>query len=182
MRRALSLLAVVGVLTATRPAPAVESRGNVETDHLDATDDGGPRAAGVFVHPFVMAMGWLGAELDAAWGEYVVLSLEGDARWPWRMHGFRAVLGVALYPQRFAFHGIYIHPAFEWERSASDGVAATALGAGITVGYAWTWPVGASVRLGGGIAYAKGIVSDGPSVLGLEALRPEVDADLGWVF
>jgi len=56
MKRALSLLAAVGVLTATRPAPAVESRGDVETDHLDATDDGGPRAAGVFVHPFGMAM------------------------------------------------------------------------------------------------------------------------------
>jgi hypothetical protein len=182
MKRALSLLAAVGVLTGARPALAVESRADVETDHLDATDDGGPRAAGVLVHPLGMATGWLGAEVDAAWGEYVVLSVEGDARWPWRTHGFRAVLGVALYPQRFAFHGIYIHPAFEWERSASGGVAATAIGAGVTVGYAWTWPVGASVRLGGGIAYAKGIVSDGQSALGLEALRPEVDADLGWVF
>jgi hypothetical protein len=182
MKRALSLLAAAGVLTATRRAPAVESRADVETDHLDATDDGGPRAAGLLLHPLGMAIGWLGAEVDAACGEYVVLSVEGDARWPWRMHGFRAVLGVALYPQRFAFHGIYIHPAVEWERSASADAPVTALGAGITVGYAWTWPVGASVRLGGGIAYAKGIVSDSQSTLGLEALRPEVDADLGWVF
>jgi hypothetical protein len=182
MKRALSMLAAAGLLVAAGPARAVEGRGDVETDRVDAADDGGPRAAGLLVHPLAIATGWLGAEVDATCSEQVVLTVEGDARWVFGVHGLRAALGVALFPQRFAFHGLYVHPSVEWDRATAGGVAASALVGGATVGYAWTWPVGASVRLGGGLAYAKRLVSDGQAAFALEGLRPEVDADLGWVF
>jgi hypothetical protein len=182
MKRVLAAVAFVGVLGPAPRAWAVEARTDVETDHIDAADDGGPRALGVLLHPLSIATNWFGAEVDAACGEHVVLSVEGDARWLFGIHGLRAVLGAALFPQRFSFHGIYVHPVFEWDRAAAGGASAGALGGGITVGYAWTWPVGASVRLGGGIAYAKGIANDGPVTLAFEGLRPAADADVGWVF
>jgi hypothetical protein len=182
MKRALSIAAAAGVLAAALPARAVETRADVETDHFDAADDGGPRALGVLVHPLAIATGWLGAEIDAACGEHLVLTIEGDARWVFGIRGFRTVLGLALFPQRFAFHGVYVHPTFEWDRATSGAVAASALGGGATVGYAWTWPFGASVRLGGGVAYAKSVFGDGTAAIAVAGLRPEVDADLGWVF
>jgi hypothetical protein len=182
MKRALSAVAVAGVLTAARLARAVEGPGDVETDHIDATDDGGPRTAGVLLHPLEIAAGWLGAEVDASCGDHATLTVEGDARWFFGVRGFRTLLGVALFPQRFSFHGLYVHPTFEWDRSTAGGVVATAVGGGVTVGYAWTWIAGASARLGGGVAYANGIVRDGQAAFALGGLRPEVDADLGWVF
>jgi hypothetical protein len=182
MKRVLSVVGAAGVLAVAPLARAVEGPGDVETDHLDAADDAGPRAVGVLLNPVAIAAGWLGAEVDASCGEHVTLTVEGDARGLFRLRGFRALLGFALFPQRFSFHGLYIHPTFEWDRATTVGAAATALGGGVTVGYAWTWPVGASVRLGGGVAYAKEIVTEGQAAFALEGLRPQVDADLGWVF
>jgi hypothetical protein len=182
MKRVLSALGAAGVLAVAPIARAVEGPADVETDHVDAADDGGPRAAGILVHPVAIAAGWLGAEVDASCGDHATLTVEGDARWVRGLHGYRALLGFALFPQRFSFHGVYVHPTFEWDRVTAVAAAANALGGGVTVGYAWTWAVGASVRLGGGIAYAKEIVTDGQAAFALEGLRPEVDADLGWVF
>jgi hypothetical protein len=179
MKRAFFGLAMLlALLCSARRASAVEGRGDVESDHVDAADDGGPRSAGFALDALSIATGWLGAELDAACGEHLVLGVEGDARWLWGLHGVRAVLGVAFFPQRFAFHGIYVHPRFTWNRVAS----AAALGGGITVGYAWTWPVGASLRLGGGIAYGKSIAGDGQVRIAFDRLGPMADADVGWVF
>jgi hypothetical protein len=182
MKRALSTLGAAGILAAAPLAWAVEGPGDVETDHLDAADDGGPRAIGVLLHPVAIAAGWVGAEVDASCGDHVTLTVEGDARWIFGLRGYRTLLGFALFPQRFSFHGLYVHPTFEWDRSTAVGAAASALGGGVTVGYAWTWPVGAAVRLGGGVAYAKEIVTDGQAAFAVEGPRPEVDADLGWVF
>jgi len=181
MKRALSVLAVSGVLTASPRCAAVESSNDVESDHIDAADDGGPRSVGLLLRPIAMAAGWFGAEIDAACGEHMVLGLEGDGRFTW-VHGVRAVLGALLFPQRFSFHGIYIHPTFEWDRVGADGMAATILGGAIAVGYAWTWPSGPTLRLGGGVRAAKGTFGRGAALLALEGWRPQVDADLGWVF
>jgi len=181
MKRALSVVAISLVLTASRRSGAVESSNDVETDHVDAADDGGPRSVGFLLHPIGMASGWLGAEVDAACGEHVALSLEGDGRLAW-IHGVRAALGAVLFPQRFSFHGIYIHPTFEWNRVGADGVAATVIGGAITVGYAWTWPFGPTLRLGGGVRYTKGTAGSGLSLIAWQGLGPQVDADLGWVF
>jgi hypothetical protein len=182
MKRALSLLASVAAVLVAPPVRAVESPADVETDHVDATDDGGPRAAGVLLHPVSIAMGWLGGEVDVAQSDHVVITVEADARWFFGIHGVRAVLGGLLFLQRFAFRGIYLHPTFEWDRVAAGDAWASALGGGATVGYAWTWVAGATVRLGGGVAYAKGVARDGQAARSIEGLRPEVDADLGWVF
>jgi len=182
MKRALSGVVAAGVLAAARQAGAVEGPSDVETDHIDAADDGGPRAVGVLLHPLLIASGWLGGEVDAACGEHVALSVEGDARWLFGIRGLRSVIGVAFFPQRFSFHGLYVHPTFEWDRSTAGGVTATALGGGVTVGYAWTWPFGATLRLGGGIGYAKAAVRNGETAFAFGGLRAEVDADLGWVF
>ncbi len=185
MRLALALFAAVDALTVAPPAAAAETETDVETDHVTAADDGGPRSAGVLVHPLSMAAGWLGAELDAACGERVVMSVEGDERWMFGARGYRLDLGVALYPQRFSFHGIYVHPVVEWVRATGDGVGTSALGGGVTVGYAWTWLYGATVRLGGGAAYARALArpaGDGQGPIALDVVRPRIDADLGWVF
>ena len=181
MRSALSVLAIAGVLTAAPRSRAVERPNDVETDHVDAADDGGPRSVGFLLHPIGMATGWLGAEVDAACSEHLVLTVEGDGRFAW-IHGVRVALGAALFPQRFAFHGIYAHPTFEWDRVLANGAAATVIGGAITVGYGWTWPSGPTFRLGGGVGYAKGTVGYAPTLIGLEGWRARVDADVGWVF
>ncbi len=182
MKSVFFLVTVAALVCATQRARAVESRGDVESDHIDAADDGGPRTAGFAVNPLSIATGWLGAEADVACSERAVLSLEGDARWVRGIRGFRAVVGVALFPQRFSFHGLYVQPRFEWDRATAGHASAGALGGGVTVGYAWTWPIGAAVRLGGGIAYGKGSAGDGRVTLVFAGLHPVVDADLGWVF
>jgi len=193
MRRALSVQAIAAVLTAAQTSRAVDSPDDVETDHIDAVDDGGPRSVGFLLHPILMAAGWFGAEVDASCGEHLLLSVEGDGRFAWT-HGVRAALGVALFPQRFSFHGIYAHPTFEWNRVWANGVAATVLGGAITVGYAWTWPSGPTFRLGGGVEYAKGTIGSGQALFARElegstaplergeGWRPRVDANVGWVF
>jgi hypothetical protein len=178
MKRVLWMVTVGALLGSAQRASAVERPGDVESDHIDATDDGGPRSAGFVLDAISIAAGWLGAEFDVACGEHLVLGVEGDARWLWGIHGVRAVLGVAFFPQRSSFHGLYVHPRGEWIHAASTA----ALGGGITVGYAWTWPVGASVRLGGGIAYGRGIAGDGPMRFAFDRFGPLADAGVGWVF
>jgi hypothetical protein len=181
MKRKLSTLALAGMLTASQRSPAVEGPGDVETDHIDAADDGGPRSVGLLLHPIGMASGWLGAEIDAACGEYVVLGLDAEGRFA-RIHGVRVALDVLLFPQRFSFHGIYVHPTLEWDRVGTNAAVATILGGAITVGYAWTWPSGPTFRLGGGVGYTKSAVGGGAALVTPDGWRPQVDADLGWVF
>lgn len=181
MKRKLSVLALVGTLTMSQQSLAVESPGDVETDHIDATDDGGPRSVGLLLHPIGMASGWLGAEIDAACGDHVVVGLDAEGRFAW-VHGLRAVLEVLLFPQRFSFHGIYIHPTLEWDQVGTSAAAAIILGGAIAVGYAWTWPSGPTFRLGGGVGYTRGAAGGGAALLALAGWRPQVDADLGWVF
>ena len=183
MRTGTSLAAALALVAAAPRARAVETRADVETDHIDAADDGGPRAAGVLLRPYVMALGQLGAEVDVALGESAAVTLEGDWLPAPDARAYGAALGVALFPQRFSFHGVYVHPRFEWASAASTGGAsAQVAGAAATVGYEWTWPVGATVRLGGGASYARAVGSDGPVAAASEGLRPRVDAAVGWVF
>jgi hypothetical protein len=178
---AVGVAAVLAVALPARRALAVETRADVETDHVDAADDGGPRAVGVVVRPLSMARGWLGGEVDAACGEKVVVSVEGDGR-AYGASGYRAALGASFFVQRFAFHGFYLHPTAQWAHAAVPGITATAIGGGVTLGYEWTWPVGATVRLGGGASYARALVNGAGRALGIEGVDPEVDGDVGWVF
>ena len=157
MKPSAALFVATLSLTISRPAAAVETKTDVETDHVTAADDEGPRTAGLLVRALSMATGWPGAEIDVSSGPGVAMSAEGAERWVSGKGAYRVALGVALYPQRRSFHGVYVHPVVEWARATGDGMAASALGGGFTVGYAWTWPAGATVRLGGGVAYARAL-------------------------
>lgn len=182
MKHVLSLVTVAAVLLAAARARAVEGRGDVESDHVDARDDGGPRTAGILVDPFLMAMGWLGAEVDAACGEQVVLTAEGNGRFLGDVRGVRARVGLAVFRQRFAFHGLYVHPTFEWGRATAAGVTDRGLAGAVTIGYDWTWSSGPTVRLGAGMGYARGTLNDRLAVFTSAGWRPAFDANVGWVF
>lgn len=181
MKSALTALGMVGMLTTAHSALAVESRKDVETDHVDAKDDGGPRSVGMLVHPLTMATGWYGGEVDAAVNEHGVLSVEGEGCFT-GLHGFHVALGGAYFFRR-SFHGLYFRDTVDWARVALDGVAGSGLGTSFTLGYAWTWSVGPTLRLGGGFRLAyDGVAGAQPSPLALNDVGLKLDADLGWVF
>jgi hypothetical protein len=163
-------------------ARAVETRADVETDHLDAADDGGPRSAGVLVHSLPTALGSVGVEVDVAFGANAALSIEGDWLPLAAIRMTTASIGVPLFPQRFAFHGFYVHPRLEWARASAQGTAVQIGGAAVLAGYEWTWLPGATIRLSGGAAYSKAMgAAQAPSPT-LVGIHPELDAALGWIF
>jgi hypothetical protein len=180
MRRA-SLSAVLASFLAAPCAGAVETRADVETDHVSAADDGGPRALGVLVNPFPMGIGWLGAEVDAACGQQVLFTIEGDTRAPGN-RGFAGAAGLALFTQGVAFHGIYGRLSAEWAHETAFGESATAIGGAVRFGYEWTLLGGPTLRLGAGAGYARESVSGGGATIDLGGIRPRVDAAVGWVF
>ncbi|MGH7435400.1 MAG: hypothetical protein ACRENE_06975 [Polyangiaceae bacterium] len=175
----LPLVVVAGSAIAT-PAIALETSRDVETDHFDGADDGGPRSWAFALRPLDLDVGLVGVELGASLGERVVLSFE-TAWWaadPARAYG--VVAGLAVFPARFAFHGFYVHPRLEAWRAPASG---NAFGLGTLVGYEWTAPVGATARLGGGLAY---VTWTGPPAIeppvAIAGMLPELDAAVGWVF
>jgi hypothetical protein len=182
---AASLAAAAIALIGTQTAIAAESRADVETDHIDAADDGGPRTAGVLVRASPVMWATLGAEVDMALGSNVALSVEGDWLPFGPIRAYAASVGALLFLQRFAFHGLYVHPRLELAWASESGGSTPGSfqvgSAAVLVGYEWTWPLGATLRLAGGAAYSKGIGGDAapPSRSGL---RPELDAAMGWIF
>jgi len=167
--------------------PAAETRPDVETDHIDAADDGGPRGWGLAVRPFQLDLGVVGAELGVAVGPSTAVTLEADwlALAPGRAYG--ATLGVAIFPTRPAFHGFYVHPRLESWRIPAGGSPRNAVGAGALAGYEWTAPAGATLKLGAGLAYCAWLPGPGPQtvpspVVPGTGVLPEVDVAVGWVF
>jgi hypothetical protein len=157
---------------------------DVETDHVDAADDRGPRTWSLGVLPLSAHLGWVGVEAAVALDTSVAVTLAGGwlASDPDRAQD--VAVGVAFFPWRFAFHGVYVRPGFALERARAGGVLHDAASGGAVVGYQWTAPVGASLRLGGGLAYGTW-VGGGPSVAPTaptSGLLPQLDACLAWVF
>ena len=186
MKPAVALFVAAASLGVSAPVLAVETRTDVQTDHVTAESDGNPHSLGVVVRPLAMALGSLGAEFDAACGEHVVMTVEGAEAGMLatsRTSAYAIDLGVAIYPlgSGFAFHGFYLHPVVEWSRAMGSGPAER-LGGGFTLGYAWTWPVGVTVRLGAGLMYAKTLEGQEPAATGIRGVEPRLDADIGWVF
>jgi hypothetical protein len=187
MRRPWDLrpaLARALVLLAGIPAPsarAAETRDDVETDHLDAADDGGPRTWGLAVRPFELDFGLVGAEVGVSLVDRVVLTFEPSWWAPDPSLAYGVTVGLAFFPTRFSFHGFYLHPRLEAWRAPATG---NAVGIGATLGYEWTAPLGATLRLGGGLAYAtwEGAASGVATPATLTGLLPELDAAIGWVF
>jgi hypothetical protein len=180
---AASLLALSAALAPPLRASAAESRADIETDHIDAADDGGPRHGAVFLRPFGVVLGSVGTQVAVAVNEHAALSIEG-LLWPGgsmrTLRALAASVGVPIFPQRFAFHGIYVEPRVEWVRALPG--PGRLLGGAVLVGYEWTWPIGATIRLGGGAAYARSIGGDASPISVLVGLRPEVDGAVGLVF
>ena len=177
-RLALALALAAGLLSVATRAGAVETPRDVETDHVEPPDDAAFRAIAVLLHPVAMVTGWFGAEVDMALGDHVMVSVAGEVRAGSRSHGDRASAGMAFFLSR-AFDGFYLHPALEACRASVNGVAGGAVGAGLTGGYAWSWPLGVMLRLGGGVAYERALRGD---ALALSGVRPRIDADVGWAF
>jgi hypothetical protein len=177
---ALALALAAGILSIATRAGAVETPRDIETDHVEARDDGAFRAIAVLLHPVAMATAWFGAEVDVAVSDHVMLSVTGEARAGSRSHGDRASAGMAFFLSR-AFDGFYLHPGFEACRASVNGVAGSAVGAALTGGYAWSWPLGIMLRAGGGVAYERALLGDA-SAVALGGVRPRIDADVGWAF
>jgi hypothetical protein len=180
-RVALVAASVAAWVTAASPAAAGETRHDVETDHLDAFDDGGPRSFALLVNPAALAVGTFGAEGDFVLGDVGAMSFEGD----WTLLGgttaYGASVGFPLFPWRLMFHGFYVHPRVTYARAATQGSAVDVLGGGATVGWQWTWRFGLTLRAGAGASYERVVTDGGPDVA-VEGLRPLIDGEVGWVF
>jgi hypothetical protein len=154
---------------------------DVETDHIDAFDDGGPRTFGMLLDPAALAFGTFAAEGDLVLGDTGAMSVEG--RWTAlaRTAAYGAAVGFPVFPWRLMFHGFYVHPRAEWARMTTAGAEADVLGAGATLGWQWTWRFGLTLRAGAGAAY-DWTVSSGAANVPIAGLRPLFDGDAGWVF
>jgi hypothetical protein len=175
--------AVVGacILLGDAPALAAEGRGDKETDHLDAFDDGGPRTLGLLLNPGALALGSLAAEGDFVLGDAAALSIEGNRRSAaTTVYGVTA--GIPLYPGRILFHGFYVHPRITWTHATRGVVAADLVGIGGTLGWQQTWRVGLTLRFGGGAAYQVPLAEVRTGSFSIAEVRPLVDGELGWVF
>jgi len=175
---AIAVCVCVGMYAYAGPARGAESSADVETDHVDAVDEGGPRYARLAVQPLLPALGLAVAEADVAIAEHVAVS--GALAWLVTPSGsgYRASAGAPVFPAHTVFHGLYVHPRIEWTRLPS----ATSLGAAATLGYAWTWPFGATTSFGIGLAYTRGAAVGIGAVAAVAGFEPRFDTAVGWLF
>jgi hypothetical protein len=168
MKHAAWIAAALAVLSSVGVAGAAESAADTETDHVDAVDEGGPRFARLALQPVSPGLGLGQVEASVALTEHLAVS--GALAWILAAGGpgYRASAGVPLFPCSTVFHGLYVHPRAEWTRTAS----ASSLAVAATVGYAWTWPFGATSSLGAGLAFTP-VTS---------RFEPCLDAAVGWLF
>jgi hypothetical protein len=154
----------------------------VETDHIDAADDGGPRHLGVLANGIATALGFVAVELDAAISGNAAVSVElDDAAWDvTTVYG--ATAGVVVFPLRFAFRGLYVHPRVGLS-SDTDPTTPAVLSPAVTVGYEWVCPAGCTLRVGGGGAYGVALSAEAGGALSrLVGIRPALDVGVGWIF
>lgn len=182
-RWVLSAAAALAVSAAcAHPARAAETRQDVESDHLDAFDDGGPRTLGLLVNPLALALGGVSAEGDLVLGDTAAMSVEGALASVGGTTAYGASLGLPIYPWRLVFHGFYVHPRLTWARATTaDGASVDVLGGGATMGWQCTWRFGLTLRVGAGVAYGRPLSDPAPSVA-VAGLRPLLDGSVGWVF
>jgi hypothetical protein len=154
---------------------------DVETDHIDAFDDGGPRSFGLLLDPAALAFGTFAAEGDLVLGDTGAMSFGGAWTGLGGPSAYGAAVGFPVFPWRLMFHGFYVHPRAEWVHATTAGGAGDVLGAGATLGWQWTFRFGLTLRAGAGAAY-DWTVSSGASNLAIAGLRPLLDGDVGWVF
>jgi hypothetical protein len=187
MKLGVVVLAVAFSVTAvsvsvSAPARADEKGADVETDHLDAFDDGGPRSFALLTNPASLPLGGLGAEGDLLLGNTAALSLDVEGLAVGPATGASASVGVPLFPQGIALHGFYLHPRVFAARAWAGGSHGDAAGVGATLGWEWTIPAGFTLRVGAGAAIDRSIGGDAGAVSALVGFRPLLDGSLGWAF
>ena len=169
-------------LTAPPAAIAGESRGDKETDHIDAFDDGGPRTFGLLLNPAALALGSFAAEGDLVLGGAAALSVEGDRLSAAGTTAYGVIAGIPLYLGRIVFHGFYIHPRLLWARATGESASTNVVGIGGTLGWQQTWRFGLTLRFGGGAAYEVPLAEVNAGSVSIAAVRPLLDGEVGWVF
>jgi hypothetical protein len=177
----VALLVFDAVAVVASPARASETPRDIETDHLDAFDDGGPPSFGLLVNPLAAVLGTFGAEGDFVLGDAAALGVGVDWVSTGGTTAYVARIGLPIFPWRTIFHGFYLHPRATAAMATSSGASFDVLGVGATAGWQQTWRFGFTLRVGGGVAYEHAL---GPEVAGVAILgvRPLLDGELGWVF
>jgi hypothetical protein len=181
LRLVLAGACALAALAGASSARAAETRHDVETDHLDAFDDGGPRSFGVLVNPLATVLGTFGLEGDFVLGDAAALSVEGDWVSTSGTTGYAATVGLPIFPWRVIFHGFYVHPRATAAMVTSAGQSFDVLGIGATAGWQHTWRFGLTLRGGGGVSYDHVLGPEAGSVAIL-GVRPMLDGQVGWVF
>jgi hypothetical protein len=179
--RALGVCILAAGLCLSSAARAVETPADVQTDHVDPTSDG-PHTVALWLRTGTLIRGWLGGEVDVALDDHFAMTAEADAHV--REPGYRAALGLSVYPLACAFHRLYVHPFADVARvslASLMGAAVTELGAGATLGAAFTAPFGGAVRAGLGLEYARA-TSDEDSSASRAGVSFLLEGDFGWVF
>lgn len=183
MKLGMVVLALASALVAaSAEARAADDGADVETDHLDAFDDGGPRTFALLTNPASLLFGSIGAEGDLLLGDTAALSLEADWLAVGPATGASASVGVPLFPQGVALHGFYLHPRLFAARAWSAGAHGDVAGIGATLGWEWTLPVGFTLRTGAGAAIDRPVGGDASVVSAVVGLRPLLDGSVGWAF
>jgi hypothetical protein len=183
MKLGMVALALASALTAASvDARADEKGADVETDHLDAFDDGGPRSFALLTNPASLLFGAIGAEGDLLLGDTAALSLDVEGLAAGPATGASASVGVPLFPQGVALHGFYLHPRVFGARAWSAGAHADVAGIGATLGWEWTLPAGFTLRTGAGATIDRPVGGDAALVSALVGFRPLLDGALGWAF
>jgi hypothetical protein len=174
------IVAIAGAVDVSHVARAAES--GIETDHIDADDDGGPRRVGVLMNGIASTLGFISIELDSAIAESVVLSVAVDRDIADDAGSYGEIAGAAFFPFRFAFRGPYIHPRVGLASNA-DPTSPSFVFPVVTVGYEWVCPVGCTVRVGGGGAYGIALAPDIDGAIRRRiGLHPAFDLSVGWIF
>jgi hypothetical protein len=135
MKLAAIALTLASAATAVSPdARAEDRRTDVESDHLDAFDDGGPRSFALLTNPALLLFGAIGAEGDVLLGDTAAVSLEADWLGVGPTAGAAATVGVPIFPQGVALHGFYLHPRLFAARAWAGGNHGDVAGAGARLG------------------------------------------------
>jgi hypothetical protein len=162
---------------------AADGPGDVETDHIDAFDDLGPRTAGVFCGPDAVGVAssrvGLGAEVDFVLGDVAAVSIGGF--WlPFAQDAYRVSVGMPIFAWAVPFHGLYLHPRVTLDHRGAAGGSLHIAGVGMTVGWERTWRPGFTMRIGSGVAYERTLGDDADAVAA--GIEPVFDGSVGWAF
>jgi hypothetical protein len=159
-------------------------------DRTDETAEEATRSLALLCGPLAMAVGVFGAEADFALTHRIALAVEGAVYGLGPEPGMAVGTGVAFFPLRTVFHGLYLEPRVVFARRFRESPWAVdwttdVVGLGGTAGWQWTWDYGFTVRLGAGaMSYFGGsgaVVQSSLPIAGTDAVLV-ADASLGWAF